>query len=77
MQSPADTSIPAGSSGVPAQAGPTTGPNGEMPDEPAYYAVLRELVGAEAFALWLNGYTGDPTAAEAEAAAYAYFGLDR
>lgn len=44
--------------------------------EPAYFAVLREKVGADALALWLAAYEGDPASPEAEAAAYAYFGLD-
>ncbi len=44
--------------------------------EPAYFAILRALVGEEAFALWLSAYEGDPASKEAEAAAYAYFGMD-
>ncbi len=44
--------------------------------EPAYFAVLKNQVGDDAFAQWLAAYEGDLASPEAEAAAYAYFGLD-
>lgn len=50
-----------------------------LPDtacEPAYFAVLRELVGEEAFSQWLAAYEGDPASPAAEAAAYDYFGVN-
>ena len=42
-------------------------------EEPAFYEMLREIVGAEAFDEWLAQYDGAPD--YAEQAAYEYFGL--
>jgi hypothetical protein len=47
------------------------------PPEPLYFAVLRDLVGGDALALWADGYEGDLFSAEAETDAYTHFGLDR
>ncbi len=42
--------------------------------EPAFYQILRDLVGEDAFDAWLQEYTGDP--ADAESAAYEFFGIE-